>query len=420
MGSGSTKAIQTKNNKKFSQCYYLARELGSGAFSVVRLGVHTETGAKTAVKIVAKKKLSEEDRISLMTEIEILSALKHPHIISLIETFEEDLDFYIVTELVEGGELFDRIVSKSHYTEKEARDLIKMVLETLAYMHSVGIVHRDLKPENLLLCSENDDSNIKVADFGFAKRIIDLSPKETACGTPGYVAPEILRGDRYGAEVDVWSMGVICYVLLAGYPPFYDEDQKRLFKKIKEGRYHFHEDYWSNTSPEAIDMIQKMLCVDQSKRWTAEQLLKHPWITLGDDLLEAKDLTSSIVVMKKFNARRRLVAAAHAVILSNRLKNMLSVKTTPGNGQSIVMVKAQSMLDADAIKESDDIDINDSSAINPSAIFRDSSVGDLDDDEDDCAVNALLNDPTLQSIKVSPKNKKDSKKPQKTDTEIKS
>ncbi len=235
--------------------------------------------------------------------------------------------------------MFDRIVSKAHYTEKEARDLIKIVFSTLSYLHGRGIVHRDLKPENLLLCSgklvvgsayffhsvlflsvkslfvvlqklkklhtETDDSDLKIADFGFAKRVVDLTSKETACGTPGYVAPEILRGDKYGCEVDVWSMGVICYVLLAGYPPFYDEDQKKLFRKIKEGRYHFHEDYWSNTSPEAIDMIQCMLCVDQKKRWTCEQLLKHPWITMGEEALVQKDLGASITVMKKFNARRR-------------------------------------------------------------------------------------------------------------------
>lgn len=329
MGSGSTsmKHAHNANTKKFNQCYMLARELGSGAFSVVKLGVNLESGQKTAVKVVSKKKLSEEDYASLLTEIEILSHLDHPHIIKLFETFDEGTEIYIVTELVEGGELFDRIVSKAHYTEKEARDLIKLVLETLAYMHGNGIVHRDLKPENLLLVSETDDSALKIADFGFAKRIIDLTAKETACGTPGYVAPEILRGDKYGAEVDIWSMGVICYVLLAGYPPFYDEDQKRLFRKIKEGRYHFHEDYWSNTSPEAINLIQNMICVDQSKRWTAEQLLKHPWITLGDEKLEQKDLSGSITVMRKFNARRRLKAAADAVILANRMKNMFVGKS---------------------------------------------------------------------------------------------
>jgi serine/threonine protein kinase len=152
-------------------------------------------------------------------------------------------------------------------------------------------------------------------------------------------------------------MGVICYVLLAGYPPFYDEDQKRLFKKIKEGRYHFHEDYWGNTSPEAMDLIRKMLCVDQSKRWSAAQLLQHPWITLGDDKLANKDLTSSITVMRKFNARRRLKAAADAVILANRMKNMMASLGLRNNKEdaavdkeSVETIKKKiSLLDADAL-----------------------------------------------------------------------
>lgn len=306
--------------RKFNQSYLLSKELGTGAFSVVRLGINKVTGKNAAVKIVTKKKLLHDDLMALNNEMEILSNLDHPHIIKLYETFNEDLEIFIVTELVEGGELFDRIVSKTNYTEKEARDLTKILLETMAYMHDKGIVHRDLKPENLLLCTEFDDSSIKVADFGFAKRVKDLSAKESACGTPGYVAPEILRGDKYGCEVDIWSVGVICYVLLAGYPPFYDEDQKKLFKKIKEGRYHFHEEYWSDTSPEAIDLIKKMLCLDQKERWTAKQLLEHSWILLGDERLANKNLNIA-ATMRKFNARRRLRAATDAIIIANRIKN---------------------------------------------------------------------------------------------------
>ena len=143
-----------------------------------------------------------------------------------------------------------------------------------------------------------------------------------ACGTPGYVAPEILRGDKYGAEVDVWSIGVITYILLAGYPPFYDDDSKRLFKKIKEGRYFFHEEHWSNASPESMDIIRKMLTVQQKDRWSAEQLLKHPWITKGAQELAGRDLSKAVTNYKKFNARRRLRAAADAVIISNRVKKM--------------------------------------------------------------------------------------------------
>jgi calcium/calmodulin-dependent protein kinase (CaM kinase) II/calcium/calmodulin-dependent protein kinase I len=174
----------------------------------------------------------------------------------------------------------------------------------------------------LIIILDDDDSNIKIADFGFAKKVSDLTSDEVACGTLGYIAPEILRGSRYGTEVDIWSIGVICYVLLVGYPPFFDDDQKKLFKKIKSGSYHFHDEYWSNTSSEAIDMIKKMLCVNQSDRWTAKQLLQHPWIVAGDDALSSKDLSNVMTTMKKFNAKRRLKAAADAVIIANRIKNM--------------------------------------------------------------------------------------------------
>jgi len=346
--------MKPMKTKTFAQTYNVGRELGSGAFSTVLLATHVDTSLETAVKVVSKTKLSDDDYASLMTEIHILSALDHPHIIKLYETFDEGSEFYIVTELVEGGELFDRIVKKAHYNEKEARDLIKSLLETLKYMHGSGIVHRDLKPENLLLTSDADDAEVKIADFGFAKKVRDLLPKETACGTPGYVAPEILRGDRYNCEVDIWSLGVICYVLLAGYPPFYDEDQRRLFKKIKEGRYYFHEDYWGSTSQEAIDLIRKMLCVDQSKRWSAEQLLNHEWIKMGDETLEGKDLTNSIAVMRKFNARRRLKAAADAIIMTNRMNRMMNAtkaaaKLTRGTSVKISLVQLELESDSDKL-----------------------------------------------------------------------
>jgi len=322
MGGGGSKPKGAK--RSFHAEYDVSRELGSGAFSVVKLAVNKKSHVPTAVKIIQKTALSEEEMSSLKMEIDILGSLDHEHIIKLHETFDEGKELYIVTELVEGGELFDRIVSKTNYTEAEARDLVKTFLETMAYLHEQGIVHRDLKPENLLLCSNDDDSNIKVADFGFAKRISELANKEVACGTPGYVAPEILCGIKYGAEVDVWSIGVICYVLLAGYPPFYEDDQNKLFKKIKEGKYHFHDDYWANTSPEAMDLIRKMLCVSQKDRWTARQLLEHPWITMNTQALKSKDLTGTITTLRKFNARRRLKSAADAIILTNRIKRMIS------------------------------------------------------------------------------------------------
>ena len=196
-------------------------------------------------------------------------------------------------------------------------------LRTMAYVHEQGVVHRDLKPENLLLVADDDDSDIKIADFGLAKRICDLAPNEPPCGTPAYVAPEILRNQSYGPEVDIWSIGVICYVLLAGYPPFYDEDMKKLFRKIKDGKYHFHQEHWADKSEEAIDIIKRMLCVDVKERWNAQQLLSHPWIQTGDEELANRNIDGTLVVMRKFNARRRFKAAASAIILTNRMKKAI-------------------------------------------------------------------------------------------------
>jgi len=271
-----------------------------------------------AVKIVSSEDLTPEDKEALDTEIDILGNLHHPNIIELLEVYKGNKDYYIVTELVQGGELFERIVNKTFYTELEARDLIKLFIETIEFMHSKDICHRDLKPENLLLVSEDDDSDLKIADFGYAKNISKLN-KEPPCGTPGYVAPEILRGDPYSGEVDIWSMGVICYVLLAGYPPFYDEDTRKLYKKIRNGNYQFHDEHWKTISGDAKDLIRKMLTVNQQERWTAKQLLRHPWITSGSEVLSSRGLTSTIENLKKFNARNKFRAAARAVMASNRM-----------------------------------------------------------------------------------------------------
>lgn len=323
----------------FAETYNVSDgQLGSGAFSVVKLGTHKLNGQQVAVKVVTKKNLSREDFDGLESETSLLRDVDHPHIIKCYETFDEGMTFYIVTELVAGGDLFDRIISKTQYTEKEARDLVKMLLETMAYLHhGKGIVHRDLKPENILMSSKADDADIKLADFGFAKRVRELSSKETPCGTPGYVAPEIIRGDRYGSEVDIWSMGVICYVLLAGYPPFYEDPRSgiyphKLYRDIRMGRYYFHPERWSNISPEAVDMIKKMLCLDQKERWTAQQLLAHPWITMGAEILMTKDLSQSVVSLKKFRAKMHFRKAANAVLAVRRMSTSTSTKSEDSSG----------------------------------------------------------------------------------------
>lgn len=178
-----------------------------------------------------------------------------------------------------GGDLFDSIVKLECYNEANVRLIMKQILEGLAYLHTVlKAVHRDIKPENIILQSAGDLTSVKISGFHFLEPLPADNQLSEICGTPGYVAPEVLRGDPYGTEVDIWGLGVVMYILLCGYPPFHDDDQKKLFKKIKAGQYHFHEDYWKEVSLSAKDMVQKMICVDQQQRWTASQLLEHSWM----------------------------------------------------------------------------------------------------------------------------------------------
>lgn len=198
--------------------------------------------------------------------------MHHPNIMTLREFFVESEYYYLVTEFVSGGELFDRIVEKTFYSEKEARDLVKILLGAIKYCHDQDVVHRDLKPENLLLMSADDDASIKLADFGFAKSVTkDDAGLVTTCGTPGYVAPEILEGSPYGKPVDVWSIGVITYILLAGYPPFHDESQPILFRKIRKGKYQYDSPYWDNVSDDAKDFISRMLVVNPKDRYVTRE-----------------------------------------------------------------------------------------------------------------------------------------------------
>ncbi|CAN0016914.1 unnamed protein product, partial [Phaeothamnion confervicola] len=233
---------------------------------------------QVAIKCVSRETMTVRAEEELRREMKIMIELEHPHIIRLIDFFQTPDKFYLVVEKVEGGELFDRIVVKQFYTEREARDLVRVLLSAIAYCHARSIVHRDLKPENLLLVSREDDTSIKIADFGFAERFTE-SLLQTQCGTPGYVAPEILMRKPYGAPVDMWSIGVITYIILGGYPPFHDTNQQtRLYARIKRGLYRFHDEYWKDVSPEAKDLIARMLVVEPEQRITAAQALEHPYL----------------------------------------------------------------------------------------------------------------------------------------------
>jgi calcium/calmodulin-dependent protein kinase I len=268
-----------------------------------------------------------------LTELLLLCASlrSHPNIIKIFDHFEESKHFYLVTELIHGGELFERIVSKEFYTELEARELVKILLKAIGFIHDKGVVHRDLKPENLLLTSDSDDANIKIADFGLARRVGNC---KGTVGSPMYVAPEVLLKQKYGKPVDVWGIGVIVYILLCGNPPFYEpEDRQKQFTFIKTGHYTFDSHNWKCVSAEAKDLIRKMLVVNTGERWTCKQLLEHPWFSIAE--LPATNLNSALVELKKFNARRKFRSAVQTIQTINRLSKLVSPKAKatadPGN-----------------------------------------------------------------------------------------
>jgi len=300
--------------------YELKDLLGTGAFSQVRLAESkSESGKLYAVKIIDKTALKGKED-SLENEIKVLRRLKHPNIVQLLETYEDKSKVYLVMELVTGGELFDRIVEKGSYTEKDAADLIRQVLEAVDYMHEQGVVHRDLKPENLLYYCPDEDSKIMISDFGLSK-MEDSGIMATACGTPGYVAPEVLAQKPYGKAVDVWSIGVISYILLCGYPPFYDESDSYLFAQILKGEFEFDSPYWDDISDSAKDFIRRLMCVDVNKRYTCREALQHPWIC--GNAASTKNIHSSVSEQLKKNfAKSRWRQLMHAIAMVHKMQRL--------------------------------------------------------------------------------------------------
>lgn len=208
----------------------------------------------------------------------ILSQIDHPNIVKCREVFEDTDHIYIVLDLLSGGELFHRVVDKRVFTEKDAADILRPIIDAIRYCHDLDVAHRDLKLENILYESKDDDAMVKITDFSLAKIIPDNVFAITACGTPGYVAPEILEGSGYGKEVDYWSIGVILYTLLWGLPPFNEDQNNDLFDKIKSADYYFPSPEFDHVSDLAKDLISKLLVTDPDKRLDADEILEHPWM----------------------------------------------------------------------------------------------------------------------------------------------
>ncbi|XP_066527522.1 serine/threonine-protein kinase DCLK2-like isoform X2 [Hoplias malabaricus] len=258
--------------------YKVGKVIGDGNFAVVKECVERATGQEYALKIIDKAKCSGKEHL-IANEVAILRRVRHPSIIMLIEEVDTPTELYLVMELVKGGDLFDAITSSTKYTERDASAMVYNLTGALRYLHRMSIVHRDIKPENLLVCEYPDGTkSLKLGDFGLATVV--EGPLYTVCGTPTYVAPEIIAETGYGLKVDIWAAGVITYILLCGFPPFRSErnQQEELFEQILLGRLEFPSPYWDNISASAKDLIGKMLQVNVSARFTAEDILGHPWV----------------------------------------------------------------------------------------------------------------------------------------------
>ncbi|XP_060594839.1 calcium/calmodulin-dependent protein kinase type IV-like [Ruditapes philippinarum] len=286
----------------FHDLFELGKELGCGATSKVFKCTDRGTGQPYAVKIINKK----VDRKVVGTEIGILLTIKHDNVIRMNRIFETPTQILLVLELVTGGELFERITNRGHYSEKDAALAVKEMLIAVQFLHENGIIHRDLKPENLLYENLSPDAKLKIADFGLSKIIGQQLTTNTVCGTPGYCAPEVVKGSQYSSPVDLWSIGVIAYILLCGYEPFYDDNDQHMYKKIIKGDYEFDSPYWDYIGENAKDLIRKLLTVNSKKRLTAEEALKHPWVKGMAASGEHMEKTQNNI--KSFNARRKMKA----------------------------------------------------------------------------------------------------------------
>lgn len=302
--------------------YYVVKEtLGAGAFAEVKRAVNRKTGDSVAIKMIDKRRTGTKIT-HLEAEVDILNKVRHENCVSVIEIFDSPNYLYLVMDLVEGGELFEQIINLKTFDERHAARTVRDILRGLRYLHKLGIVHRDLKPENLLLSSKDPQKAVvKITDFGLSKLMGRRRFLESRCGTPAYASPEILRALPYDGKVDLWAVGVILYILLSGYAPFYGDTTDELFERIMAGAYHFPDEIWSSVSESAKDLVCKLLTVDPADRPSAHEALQHPWIKqleseptgVGAHLRSCTNLGNYVNARKQSYAYIRKPTAAAAV-----------------------------------------------------------------------------------------------------------
>ncbi|KAL5568675.1 hypothetical protein UlMin_025250 [Ulmus minor] len=339
-GLRADSVLQTKTGN-FKEFYTLGRKLGQGQFGITFLCVEKATGKEFACKSIAKRKLiTDEDVEDVRREIQIMHHLAgHPNVISIKGAYEDAVAVHVVMELCAGGELFDRIIQRGHYSERKAAELTRTIVGVVEACHSLGVMHRDLKPENFLFVNQEEDAFLKTIDFGLS---IFFKPGEKffdVVGSPYYVAPEVLR-KHYGPEADVWSAGVILYILLSGVPPFWAETEQGIFEEVLRGDLDFSTDPWPKISEGAKDLVRRMLIRDPRRRLSAHDVLCHPWVQV-DGVAPDKPLDYAVLSrLKQFSAMNKLKKMAIRVIAESLseeeiagLKEMFKMIDTDGSGQ---------------------------------------------------------------------------------------
>ncbi|KAJ6300318.1 hypothetical protein OIU76_021178 [Salix suchowensis] len=353
-GLQENSVLKTRTGQ-LKEYYNLGRKLGHGQFGTTFLCVEKATGKEYACKSISKEKLLTSDEVGdVRREIQIMHHLAgHPNVVSIKGAYEDAMAVHVVMELCAGGELFDRIIERGHYTERKAAQLTRTIVGVIESCHSLGVMHRDLKPENFLFVNESEDSPLKAIDFGLSVFFKPGDVLNDVVGSPYYVAPEVLRR-RYGPEADVWSAGVMVYILLCGVPPFWAENEHDIFEEVLHGDLDFTSDPWPNISSSAKDLVRRMLVRDPKKRLTAHEVLSkyataerifrfpagHPWVH-DDGVAPDKPLDPAVLsCLKQFSAMNKIKKMALRVIAENvsedeiaGLKEIFKMIDTDNSGQ---------------------------------------------------------------------------------------